>query len=185
MFLCLFVRWTKRRDISNCPAGQPRHRAGIEGCKQYSSRSEAVYKFAEDFGKLQSFKMKGMWVNCSVLVCSRLLSLSTEYLNQLFFWVGAVQFQLAHGLSHCQNSISINWSLEWGVLGAPSYECWIRRVYGFSKSFHELRYILEKLKFCMSCSVSASSRPLLLQSQKSAESIAEWAVEQLNQQSGA
>ena len=35
--------------------------------------------------KLIQKSMKNMWVNCSVLVCSRLLSLSTEYLNQLFF----------------------------------------------------------------------------------------------------
>ena len=41
--------------------------------------SQAVHKFAEDFEKLQSFKMKAMWVNCSVLVCSWLLSLSREY----------------------------------------------------------------------------------------------------------
>ena len=76
--------------------------------------------------------MKGMWVICSVSDCSRLLSLSTEYLNQLFFWVGVVQFQLAHGLSHCQSSISIKWSFQWGVLGALSYECSIRDVYARS-----------------------------------------------------
>ena len=74
-----------------------------------------MHKFAEDFGNLQSFKMKGMWVNClfsvvllmaslivkrvlksigflsgscSVSACSRPRSLSKQYFNQLIFAVG-------------------------------------------------------------------------------------------------
>ena len=72
-----------------------------------------MHKFAEDFGKSQSFKMKGMWVmgelfsaglltaslivnrvlksigflsgSCSVSACSRPPPLSKQYFNQLIF----------------------------------------------------------------------------------------------------